>query len=120
MSLYNSVPYDEYEMLKIKSFIENLLMHVTSTITFLQNDGVMHLKSGESDGNEGLNSDHFIHGTNKLYAILVLLFTSFVLHGYSPDSMILGTMNPISKDKRTSLWDSSSYRAIVLRSMFSF
>ena len=28
---------------------------------------------------------HFIHGTNKLYAILALLFTSFLLHGYSHD-----------------------------------
>ena len=42
-------------------------------------DAVMHLKSGKSDGNEGLNSDHFIHGTNKLYAILALLFTALFI-----------------------------------------
>ena len=33
--------------------------------------------------------------------------------------MILGTMIPIPKDKRTSLCDSSNYRAIALSSMFS-
>ena len=32
--------------------------------------------------------------------------------------MILGTMIPIPKDKRTSLCDSSNYRAIALSSMF--
>ena len=47
-----------------------------------------------------------------------LLFTSFLLHGYSPNSMILGTMIPIPKDKRTSLCDYSNYRAIALSSMF--
>ena len=66
-----------------------------------------------------LNSDHIIHGTNKLYVILALLFASFLLHGYSPDSMILGTMIPIPKDKRTSLCDSSNYRVIALSNMFS-
>ena len=69
--------------------------------------------------NEGLNSYHFIHGTDKLYAILALLFTAFLFHGHSPDSIILGTMIPIPKDKRTSLCDSRNYRAIVLNSMFS-
>ena len=33
--------------------------------------------------------------------------------------MILDTMIPIPKDKRTSLCDSSNYRAIALSSMFS-
>ena len=71
-------------------------------------DAVMHLKSGKSDGNEGLNYDNFIHGNIKFYSILALLFTAFLLHAHSPDSMILGTMIPIPKDTRTSLCDSSN------------
>ena len=46
-------------------------------------------------------------------------YLHFLLHGYSPDSMILGIIIPIPKDKRTSLCDSSNYRAIALSSMFS-
>ena len=122
MSLYNSVPYDKCEMLKIKSIIKTRIdtynIHYNISINDVI-DAVMHLKSGKSDGNEGLNSDSCIHGTNKLYAILALLFTSLLLHGYSPDSMILGTMIPIPKDTRTSLCDSSNYRTIALSSMFS-
>ena len=122
MSLYDSVPYDECEMSKIKSIPETRIDTCNINYNISINDVIdaaMHLKSGKSDGNEGLNSDHFIHGTNKLYAILALLFTSFLVHGYSADSMILGTMIPIPKDKRTSLCDSSNYRAIALSSMLS-
>ena len=36
----------------------------------------------------------------------------FLRHGFSPDSMILGTMIPIPKDKKKSLCSSSNYRAI--------
>ena len=37
----------------------------------------------------------------------------------SPESMILGTMIPIPKDKKKSLCSSSNYRAIALSSNFS-
>ena len=78
MSLYNSVPYDECEMSKIKSIIETCIDTCNINYNISINDVIdLNLKSGKSDGNEGLNSDHFIHGTKKLHAILALLFTSF-------------------------------------------
>ena len=80
-------------MSKIKSIIETRIDTCNINYNISINDvidAVMQLKSGKSD--ISLNSDHFIHVTNKLYAILALLFTSLLLHGYSPDSMILGTM----------------------------
>ena len=42
-----------------------------------------------------------------------------IRHGLSPNSMILGTMIPISKDKKKSLCSASNYRAIALSSIFS-
>ena len=57
-------------------------------------NAVTHLKDGKSDGYEGLSSDHFIHGNRQLYVLLSILFTLFLRHGFSPDSMILGTMIP--------------------------
>ena len=56
------------------------------------------MKAGKSNGNKGLNSDNVIHGTNELLVSLVLLF--HFLHGYSPDSMILGSFFPRLKYKR--------------------
>ena len=74
-------------------------------------NAVTHLKDGKSDGYEGLSSDHFIHGNRHLHVLLSILFTLFIRHGFSPNSMILGTMIPIPKDKKKSLCNSSNYRA---------
>ena len=42
-----------------------------------------------------------------------------IRHGFSPNSMILGTMIPIPKNKKKSLCSASNYRAIALSSIFS-
>ena len=82
-------------------------------------NAVTHLKNSKSDVYEGLSSDHFIHGNRHLYVLLSILFTLFLRHGFSPDSIIFGTMILIPKDKKKSLCNSSNYRAIVLSSIFS-
>ena len=81
-------------------------------------NAVTHLKIGKSDGSEGLFSD-FINGTRNLYVFLSILFTLFLCHGFSPNSMILCMMIPILKDKKKSLCSSSNYRAIALSSVLS-
>ena len=53
------------------------------------------------------------------YVLLSILFSLFLRHGFSPDSMILGTMIPMPKDKKKSLCSSSNYRTIALSSIFS-
>ena len=52
-------------------------------------EGVQRLKLGKSDGEEGLNSDHIIHGPRILYVLLTLVFNSIVVYGYSPDSVLV-------------------------------
>ncbi len=81
------------------------------------NKAVAHLKGGKSDGEEGLMSDNVINGTHALYVHLSLVFNAMLIHGLSPDSMLLATMIPIPKDKRKSLCDSNNYRAIALSSI---
>ena len=63
-------------------------------------------------------SDHFLHATHRLYVILSILYTWFLSHGFSPDSIIMGTMIPIPKNRKQSLCNSSNYRAIALSSIF--
>ena len=43
---------------------------------------------------------HCIDSYIELYVMLSILFTLFLRHGFSPDSIILGTMIPIPKDKK--------------------
>ena len=122
-ALYNSVPYDKTEMKRIEAEVMTRLQKCNDdsyniTVHDVMN-AVTHLKTGKSDGSEGLSSDHFIHGNRKLYVLLSILFTLFLRHGFSPNSMILGTMIPIPKDKKKSLCSASNYRAIALSSIFS-
>ena len=78
------------------------------TVTDVMN-AIAYFKSGKSDSSEGLFSDHFIHGTHRFYVILSILFTSMLSHGFSPNSMILGTMIPIPNDNKKSLCNSGNY-----------
>ncbi len=122
-ALYNSVPYDQDEMLTIESTICSRLQNYTDNDYVLSiadvKAAVHHLKAGKCDGFEGLHSDHFINGTERLFVFISIIFTMFLSHGYTPESMILGTMIPIPKDKRKLLCNSSNYRAIALSSIFS-
>ena len=120
--LYNSVPYNIDDMHAIESTIferlhncENLKYVISHSDVI---NAVSHLKNGKSDGSEGLFSDHFLHATHRFYVILSILYTLFLSHGFSPDSMIMGTMIPIPKNRKQSLCNSSNYRAIALSSIF--
>ena len=62
--------------------------------------GVQRLKLGKWDGEEGLNCNHIIHGPKILFVLLALIFNSMLVHCFSPDSMLVGTMVHIPKGKR--------------------
>ncbi len=98
--LYNSVPYVE----KIKDKIQqqlcsNSFNHYVITVSDVIK-GIGHLKHGKSEGIEGLYSDYLINGCDSLYVYLTMIFNAMLIHSISPESMLLGTMVPIPKDKR--------------------
>jgi hypothetical protein len=78
---------------------------------------VKRLKHGKHDGDNGHYSDHLINGTSRLYTYMSLLFTSMLVHGFSPEGFHISTVIPIPKNKRKSLNDSDNYRAIALGSI---
>ena len=65
--------------------------------------GVDHLKCGKSDDGEGLYFDHLSHGCHSLFVFLTLTLNAMFVHGSSPESMLLGTMIQIPKNKWQSL-----------------
>ena len=116
---YNSVSYDVDEMNVINTKInkqikENVAYNISVDEVI---EGVQRLKLGKSDGEEGLNSNHIIHGPKILFVMLALMFNSMLVHGFSPDSMLVGTMVPIPKDKRHLVCTSDNFRAITLGSI---
>ena len=78
-------------------------------------EGVQRLKLVESDGEEGLNSVHIIHGPRRLFVLLTLAFNSTLAYGHSPYSMLMGTIIHMPKDKRQFVCTSDDFRAIPLR-----
>ena len=117
--LYNSVSYDVDEMNVINTEInkqikENVAYDITVDEVI---EGVQRLKLGKSDGEEGLNSNHIIHGPKILFVLLALIVNSMLVHGFSPNSMLVGSMVPIPKDKRQLVCTSENFRAITLGSI---
>ncbi len=102
----------ELKMIYLKRGHNNYVIKVADVIKSLA-----HLKQGKTDGEEGLMSDNIIHGTHSLYVLLTIVFNALLIHGVSPDSMVLGTMVPIPKNKNKSLCNSDNYRVIALSSI---
>ena len=63
-------------------------------------NAIKRLKPGKKDGSFNL-SDHIIKGCIRLFTLLSLLFTSMLIHGHCPKSMLLGSMVPIPKKNGT-------------------
>ncbi len=120
-NLYNSVSYDEKEM---TSIYENIMKELDTATPYSITaadvlKGVKRLKPSKSDGHEGLTSDHIINAPQKLYVLLTLVFNGMLTHGFSPESMLVGTMTPIPKDRKQLLCVSTNFRAITLGSIFN-
>ena len=80
-------------------------------------NGVKLLKPDKKDGSLNLSTNHLIHGTSRLFTLLSLLFSSRLIHGYVPCSMLSGTMVPIPKIQGTS--NSDKFRAITMSNIFT-
>ena len=76
-------------------------------------DAISKLKLGKKEEN-GLFSNHFIYGSDKLIVMITLLFNSMLVHGIAPDDLLLGTMIPLIKNSRASKQCSDNYRALTI------
>ena len=109
-TLYNSVNYKRPEMNMLSKDIDTLIdtkcqnnanrpnhPH-TITVTDVKN-AIINLKQSKKEEN-GLFSNHFKYGTNKLVVIITMLFNCMLTHGTAPDELLLGTMIPLIKNSR--------------------
>ena len=83
--IYNSVGYDCIDMENILADNENDIKHMCSIISNHNSEGHLHMfdkdtiakavfdmKTGKSDGFDGLSSDYFKHGTDLLYVCFIM------------------------------------------------
>ena len=123
-ALYNSVSYNNHDMNKIRKDIETRIANGCPSIEMQSNhthsitvkevkEAAMLLKLGKKEKN-GLYSNHFKYGPERLFIILTLLFNSMLFHGIAPDKLLLGTMIPLIKDSRMSKQSSDNYRSLTI------
>ena len=65
----------------------------------------------------GIYSNHIINGTDLLYKLLTKLYNGMLIHGVSPNELMVGTMIPLQKDKINAQHKSDNYRALTLGSI---
>ena len=128
--LYNSVSYEEQEMNDLMSVnkkdveifcvnsIDDTLYKHTHKISLAEvQAAVQKLKVGKSDCVDGFVSDNLKKGTECLYEIIALLFSTMLTHGVAPAGLLLSTLVPIPKNKRENKSDSNNYRQIAISSL---
>lgn len=124
--VYNSVSYEEEDMEDLLKDISEAVhdkcckgvcseCHVISFEDVVK--GMIKLKRGKSDSIQGIKSDNFIHGGNRLKVMISLLLSSMVNHGCCPSYFSKSTVIPIPKNTRKSMTSSDNYRGITLSSI---
>ena len=71
-----------------------------------------------SIGFDCVHSNHLKLCSDMYIESLATLFSSFILHEYSPDDLLRGTINPTVKDRFKSLSLSTNYRPVMISSVF--
>ena len=122
--LYNSVSYKGRDMDLLRKDIESRIDSTchsnhemnnhkhTITVTEVK-EAVDMLKKDKKEEN-GLNTNHIKHGTNRLFVMIALMFNCMLSHGLAPDELLLGTMIPLIKDSRGKKQCSDNYRALTI------
>ena len=89
---------------------------MSSSETYTVDDvkyAIQQLKSGKSDGDAGFYSDHVIHGGNKLYIYLCLLYNLMLTHANVSKCFLLATIVLIPKPN-ADLSKLCNYRGLAL------
>ena len=119
--LYQGVPTPPEDFERLRHNIADIIRRdQTLPVTVSSDDvsrAVRSMKTGKSDGEFCLYSDHLIHGGPVLHAFLAILFNCMLMHGYTPHNLLNALFISIPKDPRSSLCKSSNYRSIALSSV---
>ena len=122
-TLYNSVDYKKEDMSQLFEAVQMKITesakHVNDALFTIDDisRAIKHVKNNKYDGYMGLYSDHIINSTPSLHKLLVKLYNSMLVHGCCVGDMLLGTLSPLTKDKRASLSNSENFRSICLQTV---
>ena len=70
-------------------------------------------------GSDGICSEHLKYSSNVLVPLLAMCFTSFISHGFLPESMLSVMLVPVIKEKAGKISSKDNYRPIALASVIN-
>ncbi|CAL4078439.1 unnamed protein product, partial [Meganyctiphanes norvegica] len=128
-TLYNSVSYNNYELDRLSADIDSRIdigcpsnigrLNHNHSITVPEvREAISKLKVGKKEEN-GLYSNHFKNGPERLVIMITLLFNCMLIHGMAPDDLLLGTMIPLIKNSRGNKQCSDNYRSLTIGTSLS-
>ena len=82
-------------------------------------DAINDLEVGKSCGLDGIYSEHLKYSSVTYRSLLAKCMTSFLVHGYLPDSLMFVVLVPIIKDKSGKINSKDNYRPIAIASIMS-
>ena len=82
-------------------------------------DGINNLAEGKSCGLDGIYAEHLKYCSTNYKILLARCFTSFLVHGFLPDSLMSVILVPIIKDKSGKINSKDNYRPIAIASIMS-
>ena len=72
------------------------------------------LKNGKATGPDGLSSEHFKFGANRLIVVLSIVLSCIVSHGFIPPSFMKYIIIPLIKDKSGDITNNNNYMPIAI------
>ena len=80
---------------------------------------IKHLDKNKSCGLDGIYAEHLKFASTRLLDLLSDCFSSLLVHGALPDSMISVVLLPVIKDKAGNITSKDNYRPMALASIVS-
>ena len=82
-------------------------------------DAINSLAEGKSCGTDGIYAEHLKYCSINYRILLARCMTSFLVHGYLPDTLMSVILVPIIKDKSGKINSKDNYRPIAIASIMS-
>ena len=115
-ALLNSIPGSPVHNSKIDTYCNNITFHDQMTINVKEIcEKIKTMPMGKAHGFDNVSNEHFKYDNEKLYVFMYLLYSSLLIHGFLPDSMMVTVIAPITKNKAGNLSDNNNYRPRLLQ-----
>ena len=82
-------------------------------------DAINKLAEGKSCGIDGIYAEHLKHCSTNYMTLIAKCFTSFLIHGFLPETLMSVVLVPIIKDKSGKINSKDNYRPIAIASNIS-